>query len=90
MPTDKQLIAGKDPKEISNIVTMLKKRNPEKKDDINSKTVRDIHWMCGRSRVISYKIFQDMGYKTAKPNQVLSSEQKRKLREVLIKMGRNG
>lgn len=88
MPTDKQLVAIKDYSEITSVVTMLRKKNPEEK--INRDTVRDVYWMCGRSRVISYKIFQDMGYKTAKPNQVLSSEQKRKLREVLIKMGRNG
>jgi hypothetical protein len=86
MPTDKQLVAIKDYSEITSVVTMLRKKNPEEK--INRATVTDVYWMCGRSRAISYKIFQDMGYKTAKPNQVLSSEQKKKLKEVLVKMGR--
>lgn len=88
MPTDKQLVASKDAAEISNVVTMLRKKNPEEK--INRVTVTDVYWMCGRSRAISYKVFQDMGYKTAKPNQELSAEQKKKLNEVLTKMGRRG
>lgn len=87
MPTDKQLVAGNDPKEVSNIVTMLKKKNPGK--EINSETVRDIHWMAGRSRVVSYAIFRMMEYKTAKTKEP-TAEQQKKIKEVATKMGMNG
>lgn len=81
---DKKLIAQKDYSEVSNVVSMLRKKNPDQ--EINRATVKDVFWSTGRSRVIAYAIFRLMGYNTAKTKKA-TKEQQKKIAELAIKMG---
>jgi hypothetical protein len=81
---DKKLIAQKDYSEVGNVVSMLRKKNPDQ--EINRATVKDVFWSTGRSRVIAYAIFRLMGYNTAKTKKA-TKEQQKKIAELAIKMG---
>lgn len=84
MKQDQKLVAQKDASEISNVVSMLRRKNIGK--DINRVTVKDVYWMAGRSRVVSYAIFKMMGYETAKTKEP-TAEQKKKIKDVAVRMG---
>lgn len=81
---DKKLVAQKDYSEITNVVSMLRRKNIG--EEINRATVKDVYWNCGRSRVVSYAIFRLMGYNTARTKKA-SKEQENKVKEIAIKMG---